>query len=829
MIFKFVAGPTSSNKTGVILKEAGNRYLNGKKSLIVGPSTDALDEYQERFSKLFPGMPFEVYHSKLRREDSSGSVKVDVERALQDEYLGDSRVLAICHATLCKLGADLDLTGWHCFVDETLDVFHPVELNLRDSHQLLTEFLDSEPVGPDYSRLTSANEAALTAIVENRNKDAFREIVKDVAAKIANPHYESYTLRVAYSRLLKKGREEKKLYCYSVLHPRVVSAFGGVTVFSARFPESLHYHLWACEGITWEEDKRLTEQLSFTAHLGYEETRIYWGFECNFSKHFRDKHEDHYRDFIGHALRLMDGRAFVRLENNDIKHVSDLSKSGNGETLPGRAHGLNKFRHIDHAIIVPAMNYSETASKFLARRYQFAWEQQIVSFACHNIYQAVSRTSMRDRDLERERIWVVPSRQHAEWLSSVLHGSSCISLALNQPAAGNNGRPKAFEDSNARKKQSKAITRTKTRQVGDFVEQIGVELMENVAFFNASDGDVSTLIDIGNFVANYRASWFDIKFQKNGKVIAMKEHEYINWLKKESKKSYVKKDDVPLISPAFYNPLWVGKGKRGKKNVVFASGIMLDFDNTELKPNELATLFGHIQMVTYSTFSNSPGSLRYRAYIPTTRPMFIPEYTTIVDGIIQAIEGAGYKGKDRAAAKPNGSVSVSESARSSIGGNLKRHGIDMSKRGPYSLFHLPCRSPSGHSFCTHHSGPGRGPLDVNEWLLSLPPIEEPEPREAPSDYSYADEAHTLTDHQRTGLEDSMREWFSIGTLRGQGDDAMWVLYTRLRDLHLPLDLMWEQLRVAADSANTPKDRHAQVDYLMNDLKAYRDRMALLAG
>ncbi|TXN44848.1 hypothetical protein [Methylobacterium sp. WL7] len=738
-----------------------------------------------------------------------------------NNFRGEGRVVAICHATLCNLSPELDLGDWYCYIDETLDVFHPAELNLHDSHQLLTEHLKTISDGSPYSRLVSVNDTALTAIIENRDRDAYREIVAGTAEKIISPHYDCFTLQDKYRHLIERKGEKQKLYCLSVLHPRVVSAFGGVTVLSARFEESLHYHLWEREGVVWTQDAALSVRLRFTQHSGYEKTKIYWGLDRNFSKSFRDANADWYDEFIRAALDVVGTEGHVRLENNDIKNSSLLSKSLNGETIPGRAHGLNKYRNIDHAIIISAMNYSPVAGRFLSARYKFGSHKQAVSFACHNIYQAISRTSMRDGDMGRERLWVVPSRIHAEWLSQIFQGSSCISLALNQPSAGNLGRPELFNSPNDRKNHSKVISRNKARQISDFVDRIGVDMMENVTFFNSSDDDVSSLYNIDHFVANYRSSWFKIKYKRDAQVISMKEHKYISWLKKESTKSYAKKDDVPLVSPAFYNPLWVGKGKRGKKNVVFASGVMLDFDDTELGPDELAKIFTELQMVAYSTFSNSSTNLRYRAYLPTTCPMLIPEYNVITHAIIQAIESAGYRGKQKGAAKPNGSDSESESDRFTLGGNLKRHGIDMGKIGPYSIFHLPCRSPSGHSFFNHYSGPGRAPLDVNQWLSSLPPIEEPEAPSTPTNYSYVDEAHTLTDHQKNGVEYAMAEWFGTGTLPGKGNDAMWDLYERLRDLRLPIDLMWEQMSFAARSSNTPRDRLKQVDYLMNDLMQYR--------
>lgn len=823
MKLRFVSGPTSSNKTGVILKEAGGRYLAGLKSLIVGPSTDACDEYQSRFGVMFPGVPLEVYHSKRERIESKGSIRVDVERALLDDSLGSGRVVAICHATLCNLSAGLDLSDWHCYVDETLDVFHPTELNLHDSHQLFTNHLKLIEDKPPYARLVSINDTALTAIIENRNKDAYREIVKGSAERILSPHFDCFTRLLDYEGLIERKGKNRKLYCLSVLHPRVMSPFNGATIFSARFSESLHYQLWAQEGVEWEEDTSLTEQLLFTKHTGYEKTRIYWGLERNFSKASRDKNMDWYDEFIAAATNAMDGREHISLENNDIKDTSTLSRSNNSCMISGRSHGLNKYRHIDHAVVVPAMNYSPVAGKFLSKRYDFPYQKQVVSFACHNIYQAISRTSMRNGDMSRERIWVVPSRGHAEWLSGIFEGSSCISLALNQPSAGKSGRPGLFESANDRKSQSRNIKKNKARQIGEFIDRIGVDMIENVAFFSESDGDDNTLYNIDHFVTHYRSTWFEALKRNSGKVIARKENSYISWLKKQSNESYLKKDEVPLVSPAFYNPLWVGSGKRGKLNVVFASGIMLDFDDSELEPTKLAEIFSDLQMVTYSTFSNSESELRYRAYIPTTRPMLIPEYIAIIQALIQTIEDAGYRGENKGPAKPNGSGSASENDRFSIGGNHKRHGIDMSKRGPYSLFHLPCRSPSGHNFFHHHSGPGRTPLDVNQLLTSLPPIEEPEPLNVTYNNSYTDEFQALTDYHKNAIEEAMTEWLMTGTLPGKGHNGIFELYGRLRDLNLPLELMWEHLRIAAGMARSPIERLKQVDRLMADLKIYRSR------
>ena len=112
---------------------------------------------------------------------------------------------------------------------------------------------------------------------------------------------------------------------------------------------------------------------------------------------------------------------------------------------------------------------------------------------------------------------------------------------------------------------------------------------------------------------------------------------------------------------------------------------------------------------------------------------------------------------------------------------------------------------------------------MNQWLLSLLPIEEPEPQNVAVNNSYIEDFQGLTEHQSSGIEEAMNEWLMTGTLPGEGHDGIFALYERLRGLNLPLELMWEQLRTAARTARSPIERLKQVDRLMDNLKTYRSR------
>jgi hypothetical protein len=812
MICKYVEGPTASNKTGVTIDEAVRRLEEGKKTLIVGPSIPVLNEYKSRGEAKHSGVTFEVYHSENRSPDSSGSIRVDVERVLDNRCSIGGRIACITHATFQNLDPSKQWFDWDLFIDEALEVYNPVEKNLHASHRVITDGLKFIPLGPFYSRLEVNDQKLIQRIAEDRNKDILVTELKDVAKRLLNPNYTNFTITTPYANLLRKAGRRKKLYVYSIFSPTSVQRFGETTVLSARFGESFHHHICKQEGVEWVKDGRLTKQLKFQAHEGYDKLRIHYGYERSFSKSFRDTNPDSYESFVHCAVNAMNGKEFIRLENNDIKFKSSLAIHRNGKTIEGRSNGFNCYKHIDNAIIIPALNYTSQASDFLERQYGIDRRMQSVGLACNSIYQAASRTSMRDGDLSIERDWVVPTKHQAQWLSSVMGGSSVVSLGLNdQPSVGKSGRPKLFTDENARKAKSKSNQRNRERQVSEFENQIADNVIEDVPFLNADGDVVNTIISKGEIVALFRSSFFTNQWDNDPSCLIMKPSEFVRFLKKQANIEYEKKHDVPLISPAFFNPSIVPETRRGKKNTMFASGIMLDLDGTDIKPRQLADIFPELKIVTYNTYSNKPGDLRYRAYFGTTRPMMINEYRAIVDGMITRIEDQGYIARPKDTAKPRVSV------------NVQYHGIDLSKRGPSSLFHLPCQAKDdskGSSFFMEFPDPKRSPLDVNEWMASLPPITDEEDRVIPFHRPPIIHSGELTLIQEAGIKEALDEWYRYGVMRGNGYEGIRDLYTKLCRLRTPDNLRNDFLYQAALSASSPNDRRRQVDDLIDSRARY---------
>lgn len=157
---------------------------------------------------------------------------------------------------------------------------------------------------------------------------------------------------------------------------------------------------------------------------------------------------------------------------------------------------------------------------------------------------------------------------------------------------------------------------------------------------------------------------------------------------------------------------------RGNDNVVRLRHLCFDVDGGDMKPDDFLLAFPNIQMIIFNTASCTKEAMRYRVWIPTSRPHNILEHRMLVAHFISRVYGAGYWTKG--------------SAFRHSSNDRRPSGIDTSKATPCSLFFLPaiaCGDPE-HPGRTPHSfvvdaRPGRAVLEPTDWIRNARPIEKP--------------------------------------------------------------------------------------------------------
>jgi hypothetical protein len=248
-------------------------------------------------------------------------------------------------------------------------------------------------------------------------------------------------------------------------------------------------------------------------------------------------------------------------------------------------------------------------------------------------------------------------------------------------------------------------------------------------------------------------------------------------------KYHATKQDNDLVVTAFFDLTRdPGKGHT-KKNHVVSQGIMLDFEHTDLTPEEVHAALPYTMLV-YASWNHAPDAPRYRVVIPTL-PMTYDAQEASRRVLTRLLELA-YPGR--------------------------KIGVDAGKLNPVSLMYLPCLRPemflplvfAGGQF-DHCDVVRSAPPDIIDEVISKSPLTEPE--EEATEAKEVAEAKIVqskpipasnTNVPGDWVRDrAIKVWRERGTTKGAGRLQFWSLARRLIDsTNLPhheiKQILWEE-------------------------------------
>ena len=160
-----------------------------------------------------------------------------------------------------------------------------------------------------------------------------------------------------------------------------------------------------------------------------------------------------------------------------------------------------------------------------------------------------------------------------------------------------------------------------------------------------------------------------------------------------------------LMSPAIFDPNHPdreGKKRRGLKNIRYLRHIWFDFENGELKPEEIAKLFPLNQMVIFNTYNHTADAPRFRVILPTSQRLNPEAYEAVWDNFAAKLRHAGYSVGDK----------DQQTSR-----NSPQSGLDVSKRSAASVYYAPCQAKNpADSFFHYYNEAPRQLLDPALWI-----------------------------------------------------------------------------------------------------------------
>jgi hypothetical protein len=261
-----------------------------------------------------------------------------------------------------------------------------------------------------------------------------------------------------------------------------------------------------------------------------------------------------------------------------------------------------------------------------------------------------------------------------------------------------------------------------------------------------------------------------------------------------------------LMSPAIFDPNHPdreGNRRRGSKKIRSLRHIWFDFENGELKPEEIAELFPLNQMVIFNTYNYTADAPRFRIIFPTSQRLTSEAYEAVWDNVAAKLKDAGYW------------VGNEDQRKSS---NFRLSGLDVSKRTPTSIYYAPCQAKNpADSFFKYYGEAPRQLLGPVPWLEnSVVPLRAPF---IPKDQAFND--GRKIDQNKVDLaavEEATIRWHQSRGHPGTGNDSFLSYALSLRSAGMSIDEIEHKLHEEARYGRSPDEREDQIRGIIESLE-----------
>jgi hypothetical protein len=746
----YLNGFCGAGKTFAISHFANNLANRGIKVLLVQPTTKLA---HETINTTFPECNVTAKYTAINSITNPWAVTDTIDAHLKTCAPG-GEILVVTHSAFFGLPHFHNPGQWYVIIDEIPAVERSFDLNIPDSHTLLTKHLEiTDKSDLRYWQVGAKNRHFLRAMAKNRHQDQVYDLFRDFSDAVVSPQWDVYVLAESYARLT-AGSDvdgvQRKLCGSALMLPAVFALFKKVLIAGACFEESIMFKLWSnmLSPTLKVEFADMSEKfkLLYTSHDNGNLLDIFYAVDVPWSKNLRHKSvtlKDGTEAMVFDAV-IERAREMIGTEKVAEFYNADITGTmfQDSVCLPNVSHGLNTYQHIDHAVLMSALNPPTAHFAFLEKYASISPDEVQTAMYRQATYQAANRTSIRDQQNKKRKKWFVADRKTAEWLQGMYAGASIHNLGLFASTANISakaGRPKVHATQadkakayRTRKEHKNRILVERDLRV-DLVNGTGKRLSvhtERQALELAESMTEMTNKKHSNFaVADFQGTFFESAGAKVGDAGEGSFNEFVKLLRDLSATTFESKDISPAWSPSHYVPYNGTETKRGYSNIAYARNIALDFDGGTLTPDQFAAFFPSWRMVIHSSWSSSPNKLKWRVIVETDYAMDIEGYKIIAKEIIKRVNEHGYYSDDELKENPK---------RPTYRTYNGSHGFDRTKLNPACILFVPSTGANPeHVFFTDYNGTNRGPLEVYEVLAQadIPDqIETPAPILEKPDY-----------------------------------------------------------------------------------------------
>jgi hypothetical protein len=412
---KYISAPCASGKTHEIVNIAAELVRDGNRVIIIQATIRLIEQtIRNEVEQYHPDILYTAIHSENVERKPVG---VAIAEHLKCDP-GCGELVFITHQALSLVPYWTRKRDIHLFIDEALEVnkFYPIRM--PETHPLLTEHIEIHQAHPIYGQVVAG--AKVEKMARNRKEDDIYNLLANINRTLSNKNWKSYVNAGQYEEMRRGQRDELEIH--SVLKPELLKGFAGVFVVCANFESTMMYHLWTEMGVKFRRDVEFERGLRYQTHQNGHLVTIYYVSEHPWSKTHRQR-SNNLDKFMTTA------RAFLTQAGVDQSNVvyainkGEEDAKGLGTRMPNKPHGLNELSDRDHLVFFSSLLCTPSNFKFLRDMMGLTSDDIRDSIYHSSVYQAVMRTSIRDRNNKNPKMWIVPDKGAAEFLARLIPGA----------------------------------------------------------------------------------------------------------------------------------------------------------------------------------------------------------------------------------------------------------------------------------------------------------------------------------------------------------------------------------------------------------------------
>jgi hypothetical protein len=700
--YYYVNSLAGSGKT-YNLKKVVNGCLDSQSFLIAQPTKLLINEtYRDLLGVGIPSAMIccatEDHSSEPLKE-----LQAFMEKARNDGESPDGGVVILTtHAMLDLIHTKSDHPDstsklFNLVIDEELSPLISFgQLNLTDTHRLISDHLTFAPVGGlrwIELQVKSGSRQHIDNMIINSSGDSVHNLLRGFLRCLVDDDFR-VLCDASKWQALTNGDYVGAIPAFGVRLPRILRYWNKVVFMSALATKTLLFKMWEEMGVQWDDYWPISKGMGQGAGLQYtdhnvhkDKIKIVYLSDENWSKHKKNKvinGKPVFDTMLCEAMAILDNYGIGPNDRIGVVNVGDKhnrllkgSVIANGEDLISPvSHGLNTYQGKQGIFFLCAMNPSpdelslmeifDIDSDDLARaRYLMA------------LYQAVLRIRVRDLTPMGDGevcVMVVPDRRGADYLACLLEGAeiapaSTASMSLTTTRTpAKTGEVATYQT--GRKAHSNKVWDSEAQRVS--ATRLKAKIVADQRLFGILNKDI--------MVSLHESILFIARVSE---VIGGWE-ELVDFLKERASEVVPSKADQLLFS---LNEFALGVQTRKRADVVANWCLIFDIDGG-ISPKEFCELWPHLEIVCFNSYSGVDGAGRpkFRAIIRTDTGMNPVAYNAIMAQFLDHIgKKRGFTYTKRSGTCPAG--------------------IDRSKCVQEALFYLPSQAvnPQWNLFY-HQSG-----------------------------------------------------------------------------------------------------------------------------